>query len=412
MNNKRLTIIPEMIPYIVKKYDEYYNKTTHKKIKDIGVELNIIFTDLFKTEYNFDESAYRKTYKNIKAGIDISLKNNFADDEIERIAQARTKLQFEKRISKKERQEANSVINRYADNMLIKEALVETINSYSYNEFININGKIQKNEDHMAIYVFSDTHYGHQEEIASNRYNTDVAKQRIEKFFEYVYADSKKNKYKRIYIADCGDGIEGSTLRVSQLFNITELNVEQAMNYSEIISKSLLSLANKLKECKIEYLMVTDSNHSQLRHFNGKPNEYSKEDLSLIVSSMIKKDVKGIKNININDADIVFANINGNNIAFAHGHQFNRKKPIITQLKDVYGEDIDMVVQGHWHNFNINSAGFDFNNKNIQKNIITCPAICGNTDYAVKKGFSSMPAAIKIKIGKDGNMNGFNIIQV
>ena len=47
-NKTRLVILPEMIPYIIELYDKYYSNSIDKNIKDIGEELNYIFTDLFE----------------------------------------------------------------------------------------------------------------------------------------------------------------------------------------------------------------------------------------------------------------------------------------------------------------------------------------------------------------------------
>ena len=196
MSNKRLVLISEMIPHIVEKYDNYYNKTVKTNLKTIGLELNALFTDLFGVEYNFDESTYRKTYKNIKEGINLSLKDNFSEEEVMRIAQMRNKLHFEGRIAKKERQEANKLINIVADNELIKNVLIETINNYKFNEVCNLKNNKKIDKDGIPIYFYSDVHYGLKTDIFNNKYDEEIAKNRLREFFTYVLNDVKLNKYK------------------------------------------------------------------------------------------------------------------------------------------------------------------------------------------------------------------------
>ena len=96
-------------------------------------------------------------------------------------------------------------------------------------------------------------------------------------------------------------------------------------------------------------------------------------------------------------------------IAFAHGHQFG-KLDGINYIKKVFNTDVDCVVQGHWHSFNIENYNLKFeDNVYKQQYIVTLPAVCGNTDYAVRKGYSSIPAGLKLLI-KDSKINSMELI--
>lgn len=413
MSNKRLTLISEMIPHIVEKYDNYYNKTVKTDLKTIGLELNALFTDLFGVEYNFDESTYRKTYKNIKEGINLSLKDNFSEEEVMRIAKMRNKLHFEGRIAKKERQEANKLINIVADNELIKNVLIETINNYKFNEVCNLQNNKKIDKDGIPIYFYSDVHYGLKTDIFNNKYDEEIAKNRLKEFFTYVLNDVKLNKYKKIFIVDGADMIEGSCLRISQLVNISQLIIEQSLNYANLIEGFLISLSKELKDCEINFDIITDSNHTQIRHFNGKPNEFNKEDFALVIANLLDKSFKGSKNVKINFGDVVFNEINGYNIAFIHGHQIMKQENDIDYLNKIYGRNIDCVIKGHLHSFSVKSHNMIMTQDGYkQQFIITSPAVCGNTDYAVRKGYSSIPGAIKVKISGQGEVESINIIKL
>lgn len=413
MSNKRLTLISEMIPHIVEKYDGYYNKTAKTDLKTIGLELNALFTDLFGTEYCFDESTYRKTYKNIKEGINLSLKDNFSEEEIMRIAKMRNQLHFEGRIAKKERQEARRIIDRVADNELIKDVLIETINNYDFKEICELQNNKQIDKNGIPIYFYSDVHYGLNTDIFSNKYNEEVAENRLREFFLYVLSDVKKNKYKKIFIVDGADMVEGSCLRISQLVNISQLIVEQSLNYANLIEGFLISLAKEIKDCEINFNIITDSNHTQIRHFNGKPNEFNKEDFALVIANLLDKSFKKSKNVKINFGDIIFNEINGYNIAFIHGHQTMKQANDIEYLNKIYGRQIDCVIKGHLHSFAVRSHNMVLVNDSYkQQFIITSPAVCGNTDYAVSKGYSSAPGALKVKISGNGEVEGIDIIKL
>lgn len=409
---KRVTIIPEMIPDIIKVYDDYYSGVYEgSTLKDIGDLLNSTFEVKFKKPYSFDESAYRKTYKNIKDGIDIGIKEGTSDAEIAKIAEARNKLQVDKRIANKQRQEANNTLRILADNEIIKQTLTEVIGCNFYdNDFITINFNVKSNNNKgLPIYCLSDVHYGYQADAINNHYNDEIATDRIKKFFEFVYNDVKKNGYKEIYIADCGDMIEGSTLRISQLVNITELIIEQSLHYVDIISGCLIELTKKLKDTMIRYSCVTDANHQQLRHFSGKPNEFINEDFGLIIYHLLNEKLKTYNKIDINGADIIFADVDDMCIAFAHGHQFG-KLDAINYIKKVLNKDADCVIQGHWHSFNVENYNLKVEDDIWkQQYIITLPAVCGNTDYAVKKGYSSIPAGLKLLI-KENKINSMELI--
>lgn len=401
---KRVTIIPEMIPDIIKVYDDYYNGVYEgSTLKDVGELLNNTFAEKFKKQYNLDESAYRKTYKNIKDGIDIGIKEGTSDAEIAKLAKAKNELQVAKRVAAKQRQEANNTLRVLADNDIIKQTLTETIGCDFYdNEFIDVVLNTNINSDKgQPIYCLSDVHYGYTCDTWNNYYNTDIAKERIIKFFEFVYNDAKKNGYKEIQIADCGDMIEGSTLRISQLVNITELIIEQSLHYVDIISSCLLELSKKLKDVMIRYSCITDANHQQLRHFSGKPNEFVNEDFGLIIYHLLSEKMKPYNKIDINGGNMIFSNIGNTRIAFAHGHQFG-KLDGIHYIKRVTNQDVDFLIQGHWHSFNVENYNLKFEDETYkQQYIITLPAVCGNTDYAVSKGYSSIPAGLKILIKND-----------
>lgn len=409
---KRVTIIPEMIPDIIKVYDDYYSGVYEgATLKDIGDLLNSTFETKFKKSYSFDESAYRKTYKNIKDGIDIGIKEGTSDAEIAKIAEARNKLQVDKRIANKQRQEANNTLRILADNEIIKQTLTEVIGCNFYdNDFITVSFNVKSNSNKgLPIYCLSDVHYGYQADAINNHYNDEIATDRIKKFFEFVYNDVKKNGYKEIYISDCGDMIEGSTLRISQLVNITELIIEQSLHYVDIISGCLIELTKKLKDTMIRYSCVTDANHQQLRHFSGKPNEFINEDFGLIIYHLLNEKLKTYNKIDVNGADIIFADVDGMCIAFAHGHQFG-KLDGINYIKKVLNKDADCVIQGHWHSFNVENYNLKVEDDIWkQQYIITLPAVCGNTDYAVKKGYSSIPAGLKLLI-KENKINSMELI--
>lgn len=411
MSNKRLIIIPEMIPHIVKVYDEYYSKITNKNLKEIGNELNKLFTEQFGTNYDFDESSYRKSYKNIKEGINISLKENFVEDEVEKIARATNKLALESRIAKKRSQEANSIINRVADNELIKDVLIETIDKYEFKDICHLNNK-SINKDGTPIYFYSDVHYGSLIDVVNNKYDEKVAIERLSNFFTFVLNDVKKNKYKKIFIVDGADMIEGSCLRISQLVNISQLIIEQSLNYANIIENLIIKLSKLLKDCEINFSMITDSNHTQIRHFSGKPNEFNNEDFALVIANLLKEKLKGIKNIKFDFGDVIFNDISGYNIAFIHGHQTNKNNDI-EYLNTIYGEDVDCVIRGHYHSFDVQSVVMVRRNKGYkQKFVITGPSVCGNTDYALSKGYSSMPGALKVEIANDGKISNIGLIDL
>ena len=408
---KRDFIIPEMIPDIIEIYDKYYNGlSTNKNLKDIGNDLNKLFSEKFKKKYSFDESAYRKTYKNIKDGINIGIKEGFSTEELNKIAKAKNDLILERRIANKQRQEANNTIKILADNEIIKNVIINVIGEKYFNEdYLDVNFNINKTSLGYPVYCLSDVHYGSLISTINNIYNTEIAKKRIEQFFEYIYNDCKNNKYEEIYIIDCGDMIEGSTLRISQLVNITELIVEQSIGYVDIISSCLRKLSDLLGRTKINYGCITDANHQQIRHFSGKPNEYANEDFGIVIYHLIKEKMANIKNIEVYGSNIIILDIDGNKVAFAHGHQYKINEGI-DYIKKLYNIDVDCLVQGHWHNFNVvNYGSVMVNEMYKQQFMITLPSVCGNTDYSVKKGYSAIPAGLKL-LFKNSKVNNMELI--
>lgn len=395
-DNIRLTIIPEMIPYLMEKYDEYYNNTKSTTLKDVGEELNQLFTELFGVEYRFDESAYRKTYKNIKDGIDISLINNFSEEEVQRIARARNKLQYESNMVQAQKIEVNKKIREQAREDLIISKITNAIKELAPLKFPKQNTKQNNNTEKSGVLAFGDEHFGVSFEIKGiygevlNAYSPEIFENRMFDLLTQTIQIIKKEKLDKVYVFSLGDFCDG-VLRTSQLMKLKYSVVDATVLYAEFISNWLNELS---KHVKIEFQMV-NGNHSELRMLGEPKGTFTDDNMGYIVAKMIQARLEKNPKFTFvsNPTGLIFAEISGYKFLGIHGEVKNMSNAI-KEFSKTYNIIFDYLIGAHYHHARNETVG-------VNSEVINVPSIIGLDHYSLSLNKTSNPGATFLIIEKD-----------
>lgn len=247
-----------------------------------------------------------------------------------------------------------------------------------------------------AIALLSDWHIGQYSNNFYNKYNQDIAVERINKLTENLIYYCKLNKVETLHVLNLGDLIEGlinTNARIEQQMDVAE----QLMVAGELLANCLLHLSNNLNH--VTYRSVTD-NHSRL--IPDKHQHIEKENLYRIIDWFIKERLKNSSvefiEDNIDMGFGLFELKNGMKIAFMHGHE-DQKCKILQNVVGATREWIDVVCCGHYHN----SAEHTYQDMKLYVN----GSLCGTGPYALKNRLFARPNQKLLVI--DDNVTDINI---
>lgn len=396
---KRLTILDSMIPHIVDTYTEYYNgNPKDKTTKTIGEELNEYFSEIYNEDYKFDESAYRKVFNNYKNGYDSGMHGNANEDELTRLAKARSKINVERKVLQAEKIELNKIARETAREQVIMDRLAEEIRKLDplvVPEII----KLKENKK-AGILCFGDEHYGVEFEIKGifgetiNKYNSEIFEKRMNELLTKTIEIVQREGLQKISVYSMGDYCDG-ILRTSQLRKLQYGVVDSTIMYTEYISKWL----NKLSEYVQVDFHMTDGNHSELRMLGEPKGTFSDDNMGKIVAYNIKTRLENNKNFKIieNPTGMIYENIFNYNILGIHGEVKDMEKAI-KDLSHIYDIKTDILISGHKHHSNATNVG-------LYKDVITVPSIVGADSYAISINKISNPGATFLVIDENEGIN-------
>lgn len=234
--------------------------------------------------------------------------------------------------------------------------------------------EVEEGADAEAVMLLSDLHIGMSIDNFYNKYNSDIARKRLEKYVSDVISICRSRGVVRLNVLNLGDMIDGN-LRVTSRIEDSEDLISQIMKASEFLSEALNRLQDAAPE--IIYRSCSD-NHSRVTP-NFREN-IEKENYFRLVDFYLKARLKDTKiefaEDNL-DVDLGFFRlINGKKMVFAHGHRDN----VNTAIQNALGatrQYVDYVCVGHYHESKMKS----FQGAKVFVN----SSICGSDGYAQSK---------------------------
>ena len=436
MSTKRKEIKTEWLPAIIEFYEgkKLNPRITNQNVAD---DLN----EMFKC--NFNESAWRKHYQTAMKGFDLMKKelsnNNITEEELDRkvkvIAKARTNNMLELKINTEMRKELHYDMRIAAKYSIIDQALL-SVADYKFKEINFSKIKTIDKKKNIPVYAFGDIHYGLLISIKNNEYSPEIAQRRMNQVADFIVDDIKLHGYNEIILFEGGDLIEGSgNLRASQWLSTVMTMTQQISKAADFMTSFYLYLNNRLADLKntvkAHAYMISASNHTQLRMGNTKRDEIENDDVSILIADIIRKNIiyagesiyterlpesvdkfddeltADDYKVNFTYADEHIIDINGTIAFLTHGHQYKYAANLHNHLANNENIIVDVVYSAHYHSFAEDTVG---SRGKMNKKKIFMPSICGDTSYAHRLGYSSMPGAIKsIYSGEYGNIGNIFI---
>lgn len=248
-----------------------------------------------------------------------------------------------------------------------------------------------------AVLLISDLHIGVDCDNYYNKYNKDIAKERLAKLQQNVIKYCCINNVSVLNILNLGDLINGvihTNARIEAQMDVAE----QIMYAGELIANFLYGLSKEIPN--ITYRSVFD-NHS--RAIANKNEHIEKEQFSRVIDWFIAERLKDTPiEFIANDIDGGIGRMklaSGKTLMFCHGHNDGRNNSYQNFI-GLTQEWVDYICMAHYHN----PASKDFQGCKVFIN----GSIVGTESYAFGRRLFTKPSQ-KLIIFNEGNNNILDI---
>lgn len=263
-------------------------------------------------------------------------------------------------------------------------------------EIPDFNNTIIANNEREAILGISDFHFGKVFISINNEYSEEIFYERMGKLLSETINLCKENNISNLHVLNCGDDIEGMTLRISQLRSLQYGFTDQVTR----LMKYMVKFLNKLsEEVNVVYHHVLSGNHSEVRAFGDK--SFTLENMERIIITYIRDMTENNPRVQVPVYNGKFVNFNilGYNIYAQHGQKVRNPKQIIGQVTQQLRKFIDVAYFGHLHHeqsFTTNEA------PTHDCEVVYIPSTMGSDEYSDDNFFGGAKASAKFDIYEKG----------
>lgn len=336
----------------------------------------------------FGESKYRKWYVNFNEGIEfVRSKNMDSDEVLNELELKKLELLEERKKLQSVKVEYNKILREKARKELLFEQVRE---SFDKLEPPISHPKPVETKNKSYVLSLGDIHYGKEFESFHNKYNEQIAADRLYEILAETVTFCDEKGVNEIDVLNLGDSIEGMTLRVSQLKSLQSGFVDQVIKFSKLYARWINDLS---KHVKVNLHHIVSSNHTEIRAHNTSRGEMPKEDMERIIHMYIHDVLEDNPNVNVHshDSGIAEFELQGFNMIALHGHQVKNAKTMIAQLSNHRQKFYQYAFTGHLHHGNDLTVG-STGTANIK--VIQSPSVMGSDEYSDSLLTSSMPGAL------------------
>lgn len=347
---------------------------------------------------NLNESTYRKKFKKLYENESIY---EVGEDDLEvEIEQQLYTLQKERIKIRDEITQLNGLVRLDAREEFMREAAVEAAKSAASVSKLESPKIIKgKDSDKAGLVLLGDWHYGIDIDVYYNKYNPDIARERVQALLNKITTIINKEKINQVIVVNLGDMISGRIhlpLRVNSRLD----TVSQTMEVSELLSDFLNRLSN---EVKVKYVSVLD-NHARVEP--KKKESLQTESFARIIDWFLKERLKENKNIkfleNKYGDDIATFKLFDYKIAAIHGDKdYNRQ---IRNLNMFTQTHHDLILSAHMHHFSA-----DEENETVK---LCNGSLMGCDDYSSDLRLNSLPSQLFVVSSKDNLLESIHKIDL
>lgn len=318
--------------------------------KDAGLldatweDLAEIFND--NLGQNYGSCTYRKPYSQAKAYYDEVFSKMESESYNHELMMQRRKLEQLKVQYRDERNAWNK--QNYV------EARIEHKLDYLEEELKKIGEEVFPDHeilltptDNDLIVFLTDLHIGETFESKFGCYNSDVAKERLDKYIDEIVNIGFRHKIENVYVLLGGDQISGNIHKSIQVSN-RENVIDQVKLASEYIAHFVYKLSEYFSQVNVASVA---GNHSRL--IANKELDIREERLDDLISWIVKQMTSKVSNIAFiednYDSGIAKVMVRGLEYILVHGDFDSANANSINKLCTMIGEFPYAVLAGHRH---------------------------------------------------------------
>lgn len=298
------------------------------------------------TGNDFGESTYRKKYQTFKKMLDAN-QSKFTDSEaqlkeieIQKRELERKKIQF--RDERNAWQKQNFTDARVEEKLDKLELELSSLGRMNFDE----HNRVSISSDNDMLIILSDLHIGQTFDSIFGKYNTDIARDRLNQLLNEVISIRELHNSKSCYVSLQGDLISGNIHKSIQVAN-RENVIEQIKIATELISSFCYELSLHFDTV---FMSNVSGNHTRM---DRKDDAIHDERLDDIIGWAIELSLKHIDNFHVLhrniDTGIADIPIRGKSYIAVHGDYDGFNKSGVQNLCLALGFVPYAITYGHLH---------------------------------------------------------------
>lgn len=276
--------------------------------------------------------------------IDSKTKEQLESEQYEKLIQKELELKKEKVKVQDLKTQVNKQIRELARKENLGEILEEKLDKLP-NQMINMNYINHTPSKKQGIAMISDVHYGMVVDNFLNKYNPDIAKERMNYLTDKIIEYSKLNNLDVMNVCLLGDMISGEQYLSVRLENRENL-INQIINVSELLSEAIYKISLNTPFVTVS---IADGNHERV--YNKKEN-LNKDNYTELIRKFLELKLKDVSNItfteNVYDNNIISFECCGNTVVGLHGDKCKKDK-VSYEMYNMLNKKIDIILMGHFH---------------------------------------------------------------
>lgn len=276
--------------------------------------------------------------------IDSKTKEQLESEQYEKLIQKELELKKEKVKVQDLKTQVNKQIRELARKENLGEILEEKLDKLP-NQMINMDYINHTPSKKQGIAMISDVHYGMVVDNFLNKYNPDIAKERMDYLTDKIIEYSKLNNLDVMNVCLLGDMISGEQYLSVRLENRENL-INQIINVSELLSEAIYKISLNVPFVTVS---IADGNHERV--YNKKEN-LNKDNYTELIRKFLELKLKDVSNItfteNVYDNNIISFECCGNTVVGLHGDKCKKDK-VSYEMYNMLNKKIDIILMGHFH---------------------------------------------------------------
>lgn len=349
------------------------------------------------------ESAWRKKYRVMQqAWDDVFSQQQFSASRMTEIEEQINELFKVKKQVQDQRRELRNLLTPDARFNNLTEKLIESANHLCQIKPLVFEDYVLTTTDSEAVIAWADWHYGMVTDNIWNQYNTDICRQRVEKFVSKSIKHIQQHGVKTLHVMLLGDAAHGSIHTGCRVAS-EEDTCDQLMQSAEIMAEAINELSSYVSEVNV---YATYGNH--LRTVQNKNDSVHSDNMEKIVPWWLEQRLQNNNRVNVIKSDyyeFIYLNVCGYNIVGAHGDLEKFKQfglTVNTLFTKKYGKTIDYTVSADKHHIE------EFETMGIESTLVR--SLCGTDEHANNHRLYSEPGqTLMIFTPEDGKECTYNI---